>query len=218
LRKLKIIRDTYHDKLNDMQNLIITGYAQKGLIMKIEEWGKSKILNLIFKPAGFLMGNQIRSLFMNPEKMLQNAELDASQTVLEIGCGPGFFTIPAATIVGKNGKLIAMDVSTGFLEAVEKKVKKANLKNVDIMQKDALNTGLSENSIDKVILFGVIPFPLLPLDKLLPEVYRILKPKGTMSVWLFPPLITYWVLKVIPQPNLFDLLNKNGSIYNYIRK
>jgi demethylmenaquinone methyltransferase/2-methoxy-6-polyprenyl-1,4-benzoquinol methylase len=80
-----------------------------------------------------------------------------------------------------------MDASSGFLKDVAKKVQKANLNNVRIMQKDALNTRLETESIDRVLLFGVIPFPLLPLDKLLPEMYRVLKPGATMSVWLFPP-------------------------------
>ena len=185
--------------------------------MKTEDLGNSKVLNLIFKPAGFFRGSRVRKWLMDPLKTLQIADVQPSQNILEVGCGTGFFTIPAAKLVGDQGSLIAMDASSGFLKVVTKKVEKANLKNVSIVQRDALNTRLEAESLDKVLLFGVIPFPLLPLGKLLPEMHRILKPDATMSVWLFPPFVHSWVPKAILQTNLFDLINKKNSVYNYKR-
>lgn len=183
--------------------------------MKTENLGNSKLLNLIFKPAGFLMGSRLRKWLMNPIKTLQIADVQPSQNILEVGCGTGFFTIPAAKMIGDKGNLIAMDASSGFLKVVTKKVKNTNLNNVSIVQRDALNTGLETASIDKVLLFGVIPFPLLPLDKLLPEMHRVLKPDATMAVWLFPPMVHAWVPKAILQSNLFDHINSQKCVYNY---
>ena len=185
--------------------------------MKTEDLGNSKILNLFFKPAGLLMGSRVRKWLMNPVNTLRIADIQPGQTILEVGCGTGFFTIPAAQMVGDQGCIVAMDASSGFLKEVAKKVQKANLKNVRIMQRDALKTGLETESIDKVLLFGVIPFSLLPLDKLLPEMYRVLKPGATMSVWLFPPLVHSWVPKAILQSNLFDHINNQKRVYNYKR-
>ena len=185
--------------------------------MKTEDLGNSKLLNLFFKPAGLLMGSRVRKWLMNPVNTLRIADIQPGQTILEVGCGTGFFTIPAAQMVGDQGCIVAMDASSGFLKEVAKKVQKASLKNVHIMQRDALNTGLETNSIDKVLLFGVIPFPLLPLDKLLPEMYRVLKPGATMSVWLFPPLVHNWVPNIIIQSNLFEQINAQSNVYNYVR-
>lgn len=185
--------------------------------MKTEDLGNSKILNLFFKPAGLLMGSRVRKWLMNPVKTLRIADIQPGQTILEVGCGTGFFTIPAAQMVGNQGCIIAMDASSGFLKKVAKKVQKANLKNVRIMQKNALYTGLETESIDMVLLFGVIPFPLLPLDKLLPEMYRVLKPGATMSVWLFPPLVHNWVLKTITQSNLFKQTSAQKNVFNFVR-
>jgi demethylmenaquinone methyltransferase/2-methoxy-6-polyprenyl-1,4-benzoquinol methylase len=185
--------------------------------MKTEDLGNSKIVNLIFKPAGILMGSRVRKWLMDPVKTLQIADVQPAQTILEVGCGTGFFTIPAAQMIGDRGSLVAMDASSGFLEEVAKKVQKAHLNNIRILQRDALNTGLEAASIDKVLLFGVIPFPLLPLDKLLPEMHRILKPDSTMAVWLFPPLVHSWVPKTILQSNLFDRINEQNNVYNYKR-
>jgi demethylmenaquinone methyltransferase/2-methoxy-6-polyprenyl-1,4-benzoquinol methylase len=185
--------------------------------MKTEDLGNSKLLNLIFKPAGILMGSRLRKWLMNPEKTLQIAGVQPSQNILEVGCGTGFFTIPAAKMIGDQGALIAMDASSGFLKAVAKKVKNVDLNNVRVVQRDALNTGLETSSIDKVLLFGVIPFPLLPLDKLLPEMHRVLKHDATMAVWLFPPFVHSWVPKAILQSNLFDHISNHNNIYNYKR-
>lgn len=185
--------------------------------MKTEDIGNSKILNLIFKPAGMLMGSKARQWLMNPVKTLNAANVQPAQTVLEVGCGTGFFTIPAAQIIGDQGTLLAMDASSGFLEEVAQRVQKANFKNVRIVQRDALDTGLETESMDKVLLFGVIPFPLLPLDKLLPEMHRVLKPEGTMSVWLFPPMFRLWVPKSILRTRLFEYIGKGKGVYNYRR-
>jgi len=39
-------------------------------------------------------------------------------------------------------------------------------------------------SFDTVLLFGVIPSPMLPLNRLLPELHRVLKENGSLAIWL----------------------------------
>ena len=146
----------------------------------------SKILNPIFKAAGTLMESRFRLWLFDPVKILQGAEIRPGDTVLEVGCGSGFFTVPTARLIGEQGRLVTMDVLPAFVERVSKKARSADMKNVGVMQGDALDTGLDATSKDAVMLFGVIPFPSLPLNRLLPEMHRILKPEGILAVWLFP--------------------------------
>jgi demethylmenaquinone methyltransferase/2-methoxy-6-polyprenyl-1,4-benzoquinol methylase len=164
-----------------------------------------------------LMGSKLRKWLLNPVKILQDAHIQPGQTVLEVGCGTGFFTISAAEMIGEKGSLIAMDVSSGFIEVTSKKVKNAELKNVQVIKRDALNTGLDTASIDTVLLFGVLPFPLLPLNKLLPELHRILKPEGKMAIWLYPPLVHFWVPKSIIRSGLFTFVSKQSGVHNFKR-
>ena len=110
--------------------------------MNTEDLGNSKILNLLFKPAGMLMGSMARRWLMSPMKTLQGAGIQPGQTVLEVGCGTGFFTIPAAQLIGDEGCLVAMDALSGFINQVAKKVQSADLKNVRVVKRDALNTGI----------------------------------------------------------------------------
>ena len=163
------------------------------------------------------MGSKFRQWLLDPVEPLRGAGIRPGQTILEVGCGTGFFTIPAAQLIGDQGCLVALDVSSGFIEQVSKKVQNGNLQNVRIVKRDALETGLDTASMDKVLLFGVIPFPLLPLNRLLPEMHRVLKPEGTLAVWLFPPVVHFWVPQAILQSGLFTYTNKKNGVYNFKR-
>ncbi|MFC1904759.1 class I SAM-dependent methyltransferase [Chloroflexota bacterium] len=183
--------------------------------MNTEDLGNSKILNLVYKPAGVMMGSRLRHWLINPVKTLRGADTQPGQTVLEVGCGTGCFTIPAAQLIGDQGCLVAMDVLSDYIERVSKKVQAADLKNVRVVKRDALDTGLDAASIDMVLLFGVIPFPLLPLNRLLPEMHRVLKPEGILAVWLFPS--SAGVPKSILRSGLFTYISKRNGVYNYKR-
>ncbi len=163
------------------------------------------------------MESRFRHWLYDPVKTLQGAEIRPWDTVLEVGCGSGFFTVPAARLIGEQGRLVAMDVWPAYVERVSEKTRSANLKNVRVMECDALDTGLDAASMDAVMLFGVIPFPLLPLNRLLPEMHRILKPEGILAAWLWPPMVHFWVPKAILQSGLFNFMDKRNGVYNYER-
>ena len=70
--------------------------------MGAEQLGKSRLLNLLFKPAGATMESRLRRWLMPPEKTLRGAGLKPGQTVLEVGSGTGFFTLAAAEMIGPS--------------------------------------------------------------------------------------------------------------------
>jgi ubiquinone/menaquinone biosynthesis C-methylase UbiE len=57
----------------------------------------------------FALDNPIRRLIHNPQKILVGY-IEPGQTVLDIECGPGTFSIAMAKMVGESGKVIAVDV------------------------------------------------------------------------------------------------------------
>ena len=89
---------------------------------------------------------------MNPIKTLQGAGIQPGQTVLEVGCGTGFFTIPAAEMIGDEGCLIAMDALSDYIKQVAKRAESAGLKNVRVVKRDALKTALGSGTIDTALL------------------------------------------------------------------
>jgi len=120
-------------------------------------------------------------LFVDPYRKLNDAGLKDGQRILEVGYGPGFFTVPAARIVGEEGSLCAIDVNSAAWAKVKHKVEKSGLKNVDVLLADAEETGLAPDDFDLVFLFGVFhafddPSPMLR------EMHRLLKENGLLVI------------------------------------
>jgi ubiquinone/menaquinone biosynthesis C-methylase UbiE len=182
--------------------------------MSIETFANTKTGHFIVSMLGAAMESRFRYRFFGPMHILQGADIHPGQTVLEVGCGTGFFTLPAAQVIGDQGCLVAMDVVPASVETVSKKVQTANLKNVRVVKGDAMNTMLDAGSFDAVLLFGVIPAPMLPLDRLLPEMHRVLKPEGTLAVW---PPVPGWLPQSVLRSGLFTLAFKRNGVHNFRR-
>jgi ubiquinone/menaquinone biosynthesis C-methylase UbiE len=180
--------------------------------MNTETFANTKIGQIFIRIMAAIMESRFRYRFFGPTRILRGADIQPGQTVLEVGCGTGFFTLPAAQLLGEQGSLVAMDMLPMSVEAVAKRVQTANLKNVRVVQGDALNTQLAAESLDAVLIFGVIPAPMLPMEQLLAEMKRILKPGGTMAVW--PPS---WLHQTIVQSGLFTFSSKRNGVSNYKR-
>jgi ubiquinone/menaquinone biosynthesis C-methylase UbiE len=182
--------------------------------MKMEAFASSKTGHFVISLLGAAMESRFRYRFFAPTKILLGADIQHGQTVLEVGCGTGFFTLPAAKLIGEQGHLVALDVVQEAIELVSRKVQAAGLKNVRAVQGDAMNTGLDAESFDAVLLFGVIPAPMLPLGRLLPEMHRILKTGGTLAVW---PPVPGWLPQSVLKSGLFIIAGKRNGVNNFTR-
>jgi len=180
--------------------------------MDLEAFANSRIGRLFVRMMAGIMESRFRYRYFGPGKILEGAGIHPGQTVLELGCGTGFFTLTAARIIGDKGSLTAMDLLQASVDAVTKKVQSAALNNVRVVKGDAMNTMLDAESYDVVLLFGVIPAPMLPINRLIPEMHRILKPGGILAVW--PPS---WTHQGILRTGLFAYTHKKNGVYNYRR-
>jgi ubiquinone/menaquinone biosynthesis C-methylase UbiE len=128
-----------------------------------------------------LVHETLYSLFRDPYKVLNAAGLEPGQKVLEVGCGPGFFTIPAARIVGEKGSVYALDINPLAVERVRQKIEEEGVTNVKTILADAAQTGLPDQSFDLIFLFGFV-HSVGGLENILTELHRLLKPAGILSV------------------------------------
>jgi ubiquinone/menaquinone biosynthesis C-methylase UbiE len=160
-----------------------------------------------------VMESRLRYRFFGPGKILEGAGIGRGQKVLEIGCGTGFFTLAAAEIIGDQGIMVSMDRLQPSVDMVSEKVRRSGFQNVRVVKGDALDTRLENGSYDAVILFGVIPAPMLPVDRLMAEMHRVLKPEGRMAVWP-----ASWVHQSILDTGMFQSSPKRNGVMNYIRK
>jgi ubiquinone/menaquinone biosynthesis C-methylase UbiE len=143
-------------------------------------------------------------LLRDPFKLLDAAGVSLGQNVLEIGCGPGFYTVPAARAVGSKGSILAIDVNPLAVQHVRNKIKEAGATNAKTILADAVQTGLPDQSLDLIFLFG-FAHPIGNVRKVWTELDRILKPDGTLSVEgrLWPP------------HGLFRRVKRQGRITQY---
>ena len=144
------------------------------------------------------------SLFRDPYKVLQAAGLEPGQEVLEIGCGPGFFTIPAARIVGEKGSVYALDVNPLAVERVQQKIEKAGVTNVRTVLADAAQTDLPDQSFDLIFLFGFAR-PIGDVENIWTELHRLLKPAGILSL----------EGRLAPSSELFYPVKRQGRISQF---
>ena len=72
------------------------------------------------------LDSKIRKWLQNPQKIL-SPYISEGMTVLDVGCGPGFFSIEIAKLVGKNGKVYSVDMQEGMLKKISSKIQGTEL-------------------------------------------------------------------------------------------
>ena len=101
--------------------------------------------------------------------------------VLDFGCGPGYFTIPIAEMVGSSGHVIAADLQDGMLQKLREKIEGKELANRIILHKcEHDKIGVSEN-IDFILAFYVI-HEVPDKERLFTEFAAILNPGGKLFI------------------------------------
>lgn len=151
-----------------------------------------------------------RKKFNNPAKLVSAASIEKGYVVLEIGCGSGFFTEEIAKCVGNEGKVFATDIHPIAVKEMKEKVKEKKLNNVLVQQQDAVHTTYEDSTFDMIILYGVIPAPVIPIKQLSQEMYRILKPGGVCAIWTAVPV---WRPIAIQRYARFIKLNRQYPIF-----
>lgn len=161
-----------------------------------------------------VLESPLRHRLNDADRVLDGAGIQPGTLVLEVGCGTGYFTLPAARRIGESGHLHAIDISPMAIDFVRGKVNAAGLKNVSLGTADAKGTGLSEAAFDRVLLLGVIPAPMLPVGQLLPEMHRVLMPGGVLAVW---PEVPVWMRRTIARSGLFAFEGKVKGVLRFKR-
>ena len=109
------------------------------------------------------------------------ASLRGGETVLDLGSGAGFDCFLAGNKVGKNGRVIGVDMTPEMIEKARNNTKEGNYGNVEFRLGEIENLPVADNSVDVVISNCVIN---LSPDKrrVFKEAFRVLKPNGRIMV------------------------------------
>lgn len=133
-------------------------------------------------PAEFAgsLDNSIRRLIHKPGKILEGY-IRKEMTVLDLGCGPGYFTIELAKLVGHGGKVIAADLQQEMLDKVRVKIKGSDLEQIVELHKcEDDKVGITQN-IDFILAFWIV-HEVPDQDRLFRELKSFLKPDGNLYI------------------------------------
>jgi ubiquinone/menaquinone biosynthesis C-methylase UbiE len=115
------------------------------------------------------------------QQMLDKFRLKPGNAVLELGPGPGYFTIEAGRMVGSEGKVVCLDIQREMITRLLKRLDEHSAANAHPMVGDALNLPLADDSVDAAYLVTVLgEIPDRP--RAVAELRRVLRPGGVLSI------------------------------------
>jgi ubiquinone/menaquinone biosynthesis C-methylase UbiE len=125
----------------------------------------------------FHQDEKLRKKWQEPYAILREAGLGEEMIFVDMGCGPGFFTLPAAEIVGDGGRVYAVDVDPRSIEKVGERASRKGLKNIVLKAARAEETVLFDGRAD-MVFFGIDLHDFDDPRKVLANAMRMLKKGG----------------------------------------
>ncbi|MBW2037962.1 MAG: class I SAM-dependent methyltransferase [Deltaproteobacteria bacterium] len=157
---------------------------------------------------------KLRDLFLSPMKVLKEVGIEPGFHVLDYGCGPGSYIVPLAELVGKSGKIYALDIHPLAIQMVRGIASRKQLTNVETILSDC-KTGLPDSSVDVVLLYDTF-HGLGDPDGVLAELHRVLKPDGVLS-FSDHHLKEDEITSKVTDTGLFRLSRKGEKTYSFLK-
>jgi ubiquinone/menaquinone biosynthesis C-methylase UbiE len=130
----------------------------------------------------WMLDNLPRRRVVHPlRSTVDSFRVDRARTVLELGPGPGYFSVEVARRLGPGGRLLCVDIQPKMITALRRRLQREAVANALPLVGNALALPLADRSVDGAFLvtvLGEVPDRL----KALAELRRVLKPGGILSI------------------------------------
>lgn len=123
-------------------------------------------------------------LRLTQTRLLEHAALLPGERVLEVSCGTGMVTFPAAEAVGPQGTVLGTDISQAMIDTVREEATRRELSHLSFQRMDAEDLTVDDGSFDVVLnSLGLMFLP--DVDRALREMHRVLRVGGraVVAVW-----------------------------------
>lgn len=126
------------------------------------------------------LDNRLRRWLQNPEKILK-PYIRPGMKILDIGCGPGYFTLDMARMTGPAGHVFAADLQPGMLEKLQRKIRGSELGNrITPHQCESNRIGLDQK-VDFILAFYMV-HEVPDRKRFLAELHGMLNPGGSLLI------------------------------------
>ena len=115
------------------------------------------------------------------ETLLKALELQPGQVICDMGCGNGYYTLPMAKLVGKTGRVLAVDIQPEMLHLLDLRAKNEQLENIEPIQSTVVDPKLPEGEVDLILLVDVYHEFSHP-EPMLAAMRKALKPTGRIAL------------------------------------
>lgn len=126
------------------------------------------------------LDNKLRLLLQNPRRILR-IYIHSGMTVLDLGCGTGYFTLEIAKLLEKKGKVIAADVQKGMLEVLKHKMENSGLQKQIQIHNNQENTLDLTEKVDFILAFYTF-HEMRFIDNITNELQKIVKPETKILI------------------------------------
>jgi ubiquinone/menaquinone biosynthesis C-methylase UbiE len=127
----------------------------------------------------FLDDEKERREWQNPEEILLNIGLRPGFIFIDMGCGDGFFALPAARLVGEDGKVCGLDADGEAIARLKKRAGKEGLTNLVLKVGWAEDTVFCDGCAD-IVFFGIVLHDFRSVARVLSNAKRMLKHDGRL--------------------------------------
>lgn len=113
--------------------------------------------------------------------LLKGLELQPGQTVCDLGCGNGFYSLKMAPQVAPNGKILAVDIQPEMLRLLKARAAEEKLENIELILGTVVDPKLPDASVDLLLLVDVYHEFSHP-EQMLAAMRKSLKPQGRIAL------------------------------------
>ncbi|MHB8970428.1 MAG: class I SAM-dependent methyltransferase [Pirellulaceae bacterium] len=144
--------------------------------------------------------------------MLANLGIRPGQTVLDMGCGNGFYSLPLARMVGPTGRILAVDIQPEMLVMLRTRAEQDGIENISPILGSVHNPRAPAESVDVILLVDVYHEFSHP-EQILAAMRQALKPQGLLVLVEYraeDPLVPIQPLHKMSKEQILKELPANG--------